>query len=692
MKNTVNKIILAASTCFLFSACSLDEVNPSAGDASIQSFTAWSGLQAYCYSTLNDELYTSSDWMFVSEVGTDIWLPKSNGTGTKELFAYESLVTSTNNVQKLFKQCNAMITNCNTVINEAKNLVDGDPKVIDVLVAETKTLRAFYLSILVANFGPVTLNLESSSSLTGNVDLYPKRTSEKAIYEQIFDDYKDAIVGLGKDPYQSNRARVTKKAAKGLLARAYAQRAGLGKKYGDAEKYWKLAAETAEDLILNASDYGAYLYTDIADMWADANNRTNKEALFISAGPDASKPAWQYAAKNNKLSAYSAGGHYSDFFNANHAPGDKGYFYGRLNSTTWMPSKYLMYCFNPEWDRRWEYSFQYAWCEWTGVKGNLGKYTEGQKRLTQAIIDKYGITKTLLPNDSIIYPYVDCELIATANGAGNQTPANIWPKGDHSGNTAKLLKVAPSAALMNTAGYAGTTKAFAVPYPVALDDDRFNTVFVHEPLADKSKCIYPVVVLRDLYDSNEYPYGNVANGSEAANPVNIGNGKTTSFACPSFIKFNWSYNGVFVGSNQQIKTGDMFIMRMAEVYLLAAEANERLGDGPKAAGFINALRKRSVREGAPESQWKIASATEDDVLDEYARELCGEFTRWALLKRHNAFETRLAKYNGRAAKSFKPYHYNRPIPFDFLSTILNMEEFGDNGYGSTATSGLQGIE
>lgn len=99
---------------------------------------------------------------------------------------------------------------------------------------------------------------------------------------------------------------------------------------------------------------------DIADMWADANNRTNKEALMIAAGPDASSTAWQYIGKGNKLSAYSCGGSYSEFFNSNHKPGDKGYFYGRLNSQNWMPSKYLLYCFNPEWDKRWEYSFQYA--------------------------------------------------------------------------------------------------------------------------------------------------------------------------------------------------------------------------------------------------------------------------------------------------------------------------------------------
>ena len=38
-----------------------------------------------------------------------------------------------------------------------------------------------------------------------------------------------------------------------------------------------------------------------------------------------------------------------------------------------------------------------------------------------------------------------------------------------------------------------------------------------------------------------------------------------------------------------------------------------------------------------EANMKLTTATEDDV-DEYARELCGEFTCWALLKRHKALK------------------------------------------------------
>ena len=69
-----------------------------------------------------------------------------------------------------------------------------------------------------------------------------------------------------------------------------------------------------------------------------------------------------------------------------------------------------------------------------------------------------------------------------------------------------------------------------------------------------------------------------------------------------------------------------------------------------------------------------------DVFDEYARALWGEFSRWALLKRHGAFEERLAKHNKRAAAGFDKKNYLRPISFTFLSQIENAEEYGTNGY------------
>jgi len=57
--------------------------------------------------------------------------------------------------------------------------------------------------------------------------------------------------------------------------------------------------------------------------------------------------------------------------------------------------------------------------------------------------------------------------------------------------------------------------------------------------------------------------------------------------------------------------------------------------------------------------------------------LASVFLFWYL----KAFESRLQSYNKTAFVNFVPAkHYNRPIPFTFLSQINNAEEFGTNGY------------
>ena len=68
---------------------------------------------------------------------------------------------------------------------------------------------------------------------------------------------KFAAEKLEVTPYEDNYARCTKKTALGLLARVYAQGAGEGLSENGVS-YWQRAKEVSEDLINNASAYGAY--------------------------------------------------------------------------------------------------------------------------------------------------------------------------------------------------------------------------------------------------------------------------------------------------------------------------------------------------------------------------------------------------------------------------------------------------
>ncbi|SEA35839.1 SusD family protein [Arachidicoccus rhizosphaerae] len=670
-KKILNKTLIytligsAMAFICLASSCNLDEYNPTAGDATETSFNTWSGLLVQCYTPLYDQLFSASDFLYVSETGTDLWLSHNDNDNTKELYYYEGLTTSTNGTNKLFTQAYSVISTCNSVINGATALEDGDSATINEMVGEAKCLRGYYYLLLATYYGPVTLNLESAGVAT---NMTPKRNTIAEIYTQIIKDLTEAASSLGVTPLNGTASRVCKKTALGLLARAYVQGAGEGLSE-NGTSYWQRAKDVSEELIANASSYNAMLYDNVADLWSHANNRDNKEALFVASGPvSGESDAWNYASKSNKLFSYT-------YCDPNSLPelvimkNKQNYFYGRVNNNNFAPSKYLVGCFDASWDSRWENSFTTAFANFSMVQPGWLTYDANVVTLTSTICSKYGIDASHIGEK--IYPYADVNATAATYG-GNQYVASVWPKGVHSGDINKLE---------------ASTNVYVNPYPLQADEDRFAIYLSKDNMSaiEKAARGYAVININDLFASDGRYLSTAAEWTAKTGQVNNG-----YELYPSLSKFNWSYYGLNYGSNLQVKQGDMFIMRMAEVYLIAAEAEQKLGNGAKAATYLNVLRDRAVRAGA--AKHDLTSATEQDVLDEYARELCGEFDRWALLKRHHAFETALPKANPRAAASFNSaIDYYRPISYDFLSQIDNAEQYGDNGYGQTGSSGLNGF-
>jgi hypothetical protein len=86
---------------------------------------------------------------------------------------------------------------------------------------------------------------------------------------------------------------------------------------------------------------------------------------------------------------------------------------------------------------------------------------------------------------------------------------------------------------------------------------------------------------------------------------------------------------------------DWYIMRLAETYLLRAEANLLKGDLPAAAADINVVRSR-----ANATPVTAGDVTLDLILDERARELYGEEFRLSTLMRMGKLVEYLNKYNG----------------------------------------------
>lgn len=159
---------------------------------------------------------------------------------------------------------------------------------------------------------------------------------------------------------------------------------------------------------------------------------------------------------------------------------------------------------------------------------------------------------------------------------------------------------------------------------------------------------------------------------------------------------------------------DAWLARLAETYLIAAEAHGRKGNYVQATEYINDLRFRAAYkpgetkplqfhfgEGGtkgddtgtydnvklPEdgSYWDTNVAFEQYppsaggkesrfihfILNERARELLGELYRWDDLQRTETLYERASLFNPRAANNIKEFHKLRPIPQSHIDAITN---------------------
>ncbi len=108
---------------------------------------------------------------------------------------------------------------------------------------------------------------------------------------------------------------------------------------------------------------------------------------------------------------------------------------------------------------------------------------------------------------------------------------------------------------------------------------------------------------------------------------------------------------------------DFALMRLADAYLIAAEAEHKQGKNQEAAAHINAVRRRAGREGQKD-QMEITSGdvTVDYILDERTRELVGEMHGWDDLVRMGKLVERVRLHNMQGGPNIQDYHTLRPIP------------------------------
>jgi len=127
--------------------------------------------------------------------------------------------------------------------------------------------------------------------------------------------------------------------------------------------------------------------------------------------------------------------------------------------------------------------------------------------------------------------------------------------------------------------------------------------------------------------------------------------------------------------NETHGSRDFVVGRLAETYLIAAEALMRDGKTPEAVTYVNAVRQRAAKPGQSAAMAVTAGdLTIDFILDERARELAGEQMRWFDLVRTGKLMERVKQYNTAGALGIQSYHVLRPIPSQQLQSARGFSQ------------------
>ncbi|MEI8273083.1 MAG: RagB/SusD family nutrient uptake outer membrane protein [Paludibacter sp.] len=138
---------------------------------------------------------------------------------------------------------------------------------------------------------------------------------------------------------------------------------------------------------------------------------------------------------------------------------------------------------------------------------------------------------------------------------------------------------------------------------------------------------------------------------------------------PMCTKFCDSYTRTTPSLTESYK--DIIIYRVAETYLMGAEAYSHIGKADSAAYYYNKTWVRAGNVAIP-----VGSVTMNMIIDEHARELAFEGDRWFFLKRNGLLYERVKKYAGEYLKkgtlvlnndtilrnNIQPFHVRWPIP------------------------------
>ncbi len=619
------------------------------------------GLIASCYS-FSRGWYGKEAGLGLSETGTDLFYfgydnkQKSLNSYNVTPEALEANVADNATLDHYWELFYSAVDVCNTALKYIPENAVINQTAKNQYMGEAYFMRAFYYLHMVNIWGPIPYNSEPPTEIVTD----PTRESEEFIYSKILEDLDNSIEAFEAANYMKKTdGRANYWAAKALKARTLlyaaswmgAQTITTNKDYSGKNLYTLAIAEA--DAVINSGV--ASFYPNYADTWSMTNEdiTKNAEAIWgvtyaeditttVNCIPyrykkDASGNALQYNSLITRT-GYSRGGSamllmFVSLWNngANDLGGNGKEVFVRVlgestatvENTKTKEKVNVAAMYSPYGRGFTRYlPSEYLW-------QLLEKNRATDQRTTATLLDAYTIPAGLA-GSSKKYPLMQDTAIYYCALDGNSAEGiamQAWAKDRYriqfmsGGDIPVYTTMDPATALPTEA---------AKPKSAVYNDNRFDTYKIG------GWCSYPGIkkFLDNVYNST-YPTHDISNR-------------------------------------------DAIVLRLAEMYLIKAEAELATGAANTALATINQLR--TVRAISGKDNTISGPVTIDTILDERAIELCGEQQRWFDLKRTKKLVERVKKYNKQASANIKDTHYFRPIPNSQMSAVTNASTTEGTGF------------
>ncbi len=619
-------ILTIAIVALVITGCKktfLDEYNPSnrTTDNYYTTATGYETLVTSCYPLLRDiaqvriptlngtDMFSSGGWF-----GTIAFPSQTSQTGSPYDTYDIGLNSSLGELQSLWDLLYREINRCNAAIERAPAVVNIVDSVRNSRVGEAKFLRSLSLFRAVQQWGDVPMPLKE----TKDASLTVVRVPSKDIYTQIITDLNDAIAKLPNT--QAAAGRVTKNAAKFLLARVYLTRGwNFNGALGGTATDFNSALALCDDVIASGLHP---LESNWNNLWPIHNKNPKKETATAASSvavANASKEvvfAIQYAnpaAYNGDANLSTSNGTIGNDLHTRFSGGPSGVAQEARTGTynRWLPAHNVTWgayrLFDPVMDVRYEGTF-----------------------------------------NSVSYATLAGSVSLSSNKPYSQALTLTYASGD--------------------------TTAVALPWNVDVSDVKMLGVNI--PGGTKK---YSVQSSIDLYW-----LGKATVGQQIADALGWGGPMFWKFFQPGitygdgFSTFN---DPLFRSAELYLMAAEAIVKGATGAKLGTADVYynivlDRALASNKGKSPMRATNPGNVKDPLTNiTSYRATPATIniDMILDEYGREFLGEGNeRWYQLKRTGKLIERATKFNGwtvwgrGGAQQIAAKHYLRPIPQGML--------------------------